>query len=115
MELRQIAFSYPSRKEIQVLKEVSIVAEPGKQIAVVGPSGAGKSTLAALLLRFYDPQAGAILFDGREAKSIPVSQLRKQMALVPQDVLLFGGSILENISYGKPAATQLEDRSPCIA
>jgi len=62
----------------------------GQQIAFVGPSGAGKSTLAALLLRFYEPDAGTLSFDGRPAREIPLSQLRKQMALVPQDILLFG-------------------------
>jgi ABC-type multidrug transport system fused ATPase/permease subunit len=103
-----IAFSYPSRKELPVLQDVSIVAEPGEQIAIVGPSGAGKSTIAALLLRFYDPEKGQIFFDGRPASQIPVSQLRKQMALVPQDVLLFGGTIRENIAYGKPDASQEE-------
>lgn len=105
---QQVAFSYPSRTEVQVLKEVSISAAPGEQIAIVGPSGAGKSTIAALLLRFYQPDAGKLLFDGKPAGDIPLSQLRKQMALVPQDVLLFGGTIRENIAYGKPNATQTE-------
>lgn len=103
-----IAFSYPSRQEVHILKEVSITAAPGEQIAIVGPSGAGKSTIAALLLRFYHPDEGKLLFDGKPADSIPLSQLRKQMALVPQDVLLFGGTIKENIAYGKPDATQDE-------
>lgn len=101
----RVAFSYPSRQEVHILKEVSITAAPGEQIAIVGPSGAGKSTIAALLLRFYHPDEGKLLFDGKPADSIPLSQLRKQMALVPQDVLLFGGTIKENIAYGKPDAT----------
>ncbi len=104
----QVAFSYPSRKEVHILKDVSITAAPGEQIAIVGPSGAGKSTIAALLLRFYQPDEGRLLFDGKPAESIPLSQLRKQMALVPQDVMLFGGTIKENIMYGKPGATQQE-------
>ena len=106
--LQNVAFSYPSRPEIQVLQDVSIQASMGQQIAIVGPSGAGKSTLVGLLLRFYEPQSGEILFDGRPARSIPLSQLRRQMALVPQDVLLFGGTILENIAYGKPEASREE-------
>lgn len=104
----RVAFSYPSRKEVHILKEVTITAAPGEQIAIVGPSGAGKSTIAALLLRFYQPDNGHLLFDGKPANDIPLSQLRKQMALVPQDVLLFGGTIRENIAYGKPGATQTE-------
>jgi ABC transporter fused permease/ATP-binding protein len=104
----QVAFSYPSRKEVHILKEVSITAAPGEQIAIVGPSGAGKSTIAALLLRFYQPDEGQLLFDGKPADTIPLTELRKQMALVPQDVMLFGGTIKENITYGKPGATQAE-------
>jgi len=108
VSLQHISFSYASRKEITVLKDINIEADSGQQIAIVGPSGAGKSTLISLLLRFYEPGAGQILFDGMPAQSIPLSQLRKQMALVPQDVLLFGGSIFENIAYGKEGATKEE-------
>lgn len=105
VSMQNVAFTYPSRPEIQVLKGVTIDAQAGEQIAIVGPSGAGKSTLSALLLRFYEPESGQLLFDGIDATSIPITQLRKQMALVPQDVLLFGGTIFENIAYGKPGAT----------
>ena len=110
VSFRHISFFYPSRPEIQVLKDVTIEIAAGQQVAVVGPSGAGKSTLAALLLRFYDPQGGEILFDGIPATTIPLSHLRSKMALVPQDVLLFGGSIYENIAYGKPGASLEEVR-----
>ncbi|HRO42288.1 MAG TPA: ABC transporter transmembrane domain-containing protein [Flavipsychrobacter sp.] len=105
VKLKNVSFFYPSRPEIVVLDDVNIEVEPGQQIAIVGPSGAGKSTLASLLLRFYEPQSGEILFDGKPGQQIPLSQLRHQMALVPQDVLLFGGSIYENIGYGKPNAS----------
>jgi ABC-type multidrug transport system fused ATPase/permease subunit len=93
---------------VQVLKNLSLSANSGEQIAIVGPSGAGKSTIASLLLQFYKPSAGDILFDDKKASNIPLSQLRKQMAYVPQDVMLFGGSIKENIAYGKPNASDDE-------
>jgi ABC transporter fused permease/ATP-binding protein len=103
-----VAFSYPSRREIKVLRDINLDVAPGQQVAIVGPSGAGKSTMTSILLRFYDPEGGKLLFDGQNAADIPLTQLRKQMALVPQDVLLFGGTIYENIAYGKPEATQAE-------
>ncbi|NII25329.1 ATP-binding cassette domain-containing protein [Pseudoflavitalea sp. X16] len=108
VRLQNVAFNYPSRAEVTVLKDVSIIALPGEQVAIVGPSGAGKSTIAALLLRFYEPSGGQLFFDDKAAAGIPLTQLRKQIALVPQDVLLFGGTIRENILYGKPNATQEE-------
>lgn len=106
VKLEHISFRYPSRPEIPVLVDVSLEALPGQQIAIVGPSGSGKSTLAALLLRFYNQDTGRILFDGVDAEKIPLTQQRKQMALVPQDVMLFGGTIFENIAYGNPTASQ---------
>ena len=105
VSLQNIGFNYPSRPEIEVIKDISIEAQKGQQIAIVGPSGAGKSTLVSLLLRFYEPVRGKIFFDGKEAGSIPLTQLRKQMALVPQDIMLFGGTIFENIAYCMPDAT----------
>jgi len=103
-----VTFAYPSRPEVSVLKNMNFSIQAGKVIALVGPSGSGKSTLVSLLLRFYDPQQGRILFDGRPATSYGLHELRSQMALVPQEVLLFGGSIAENIAYGKPGASQAE-------
>jgi ATP-binding cassette subfamily B protein len=99
-----VDFRYPSRPEIAVLKRLSLHARPGERVALVGPSGAGKSTIVSLLLRFYAPVSGAIRFDGRDAGTYPLRELRGQMALVPQEVLLFGGSIAENIAYGQPGA-----------
>ncbi len=106
VEIRDLSFSYPSRPGVPVLQDINLIIKPGQQIAIVGPSGAGKSTLVSLLLRFYEPQQGGILFDGVSATEYSLSWLRQQMALVPQDVLLFGGTIRENIAYGRPDATQ---------
>ena len=103
-----VHFRYPSRPEIEVLRGVSLEALPGQRIALVGPSGAGKSTLMSLMLRFYDPERGEILVDGKNARDYDLHQLRAKMALVPQDVILFGGTIAENIAYGKPGASQEE-------
>lgn len=108
VSMQHVAFSYPGRKDVTVLKDISLEAKSGQQIAIVGPSGAGKSTITALLLRFYHPESGQILFDGIDAQRIPLTQLRKQMAYVPQDVLLFGGSIKENIAYGNLDSTNDE-------
>ncbi len=104
----RVNFAYPSRPETQVLRDLSFSVPAGKVVALVGPSGAGKSTIASLLLRFYDPQQGSLIFDGRRATEYGLHELRGQMALVPQEVLLFGGSIAENIAYGKPGASQAE-------
>lgn len=104
----QVAFSYPGRSEVQVLDNISLNVRPGEQVAIVGPSGAGKSTMASLLLRFYEPTKGRLLFDQRDASLIPLSQVRKQTAFVPQDIVLFGGSIRENIAYARPEASIAE-------
>ncbi len=103
-----VSFRYPSRPEIAVLRDVSLTAEPGQRVALVGPSGAGKSTIVSLLMRFYEPEQGRILIDGREAREYGLHELRGQMAIVPQDVLLFGGSIAENIAYGRPGAGEAD-------
>ncbi|MNF40823.1 putative multidrug export ATP-binding/permease protein [compost metagenome] len=105
---KNVAFQYPSREEIQVLKEVSFSADFGQKIALVGPSGAGKSTIASLLLRFYSINSGEILIDGKNIYDYDLENLRGNMSIVPQDVILFGGTIRENIAYGKPNATEEE-------
>ncbi|PCI94780.1 MAG: multidrug ABC transporter ATP-binding protein [Flavobacteriales bacterium] len=105
---KNVSFSYPSRRDIAVIKDVSFNVETGKQIAFVGPSGSGKTTIAALLFRFYHPENGTITIDGKNINDYQLSQIRNEMALVPQEVMLFGGSIKENIEYGKPGATEEE-------
>ncbi len=108
VHLDGVAFAYPSRPDVQVLKNITLEAKSGEQIALVGTSGAGKSTIASLLLRFYEPTAGQIYFDEQEAGRYALTALRSQMAFVPQDVMLFGGTIKENIAYGKPNASDEE-------
>ena len=100
-----VHFTYPARAGVEVLHAINLAAAPGQKIALVGPSGAGKSTLISLLLRLYDPSSGRVVIDGRDARDYPLSELRGQMSMVPQEVLLFGGSIAENIAYGKPGAS----------
>ncbi|MCU0458567.1 MAG: ABC transporter transmembrane domain-containing protein [Bacteroidales bacterium] len=104
----RVGFRYPSREEVIVLRDVSFTVSPGRQVALVGPSGAGKSTIASLLLRLYDPTEGRILFDGRDSAGFSLTALRSQMAVVMQDVFLFGGTIRENIAYGRPDAGEEE-------
>jgi len=108
VSFKNVAFSYPSRKEIQVLKDVNFTADFGQKIAIVGPSGAGKSTISSLLLRFYDITSGEITVDGKNIYDYDLDNLRGNMSIVPQDVILFGGTIKENIAYGKPDATNEE-------
>ncbi len=108
VEFNQVSFNYPTRKDVPVLKNVSFKVNKGEQVALVGPSGAGKSTITSLLFRFYDPIKGQILIDGRNIKEYNLTELRSNMAIVPQEVLLFGGTIRENIEYGKPGASEEE-------
>jgi ATP-binding cassette subfamily B protein len=108
VEFERVTFAYPSRAEVVVLRELSLRVRAGQRVALVGPSGAGKSTIVSLLLRFYDPDTGHIAIDGRDARDYPLRALRNQMAIVPQDVLLFGGTIADNIAYGRPEASPAE-------
>jgi ABC-type multidrug transport system fused ATPase/permease subunit len=105
IEFRHIDFTYPSRPELPVLRDVSFTANPGEQVAIVGPSGAGKSTITSILLQFYKQSGGELLIDGKPAAQYELTELRKHMAIVPQEVTLFGGTIKENIAYGMPNAT----------
>ncbi len=106
--IRNLSFIYPSRPDEKVLDNINLEIPRNQMIAIVGPSGAGKTTITALLLGLYEPSAGAIEFDGRLSTSFSLSALRRQIALVPQDIFLFGGTIRENIGYGRPGATDRE-------
>ncbi len=101
-----LTFAYPSRPDEEVIKNINLQIERNQRVALVGSSGAGKSTLTSLLLRLHDPTGGKILFDGTDHLEIPISCLRSQIALVPQDIFLFGGTIRENIGYGDPSASE---------
>ncbi|OHX68194.1 ABC transporter ATP-binding protein [Flammeovirga pacifica] len=103
---KNVVFSYPTRKEIQVLKGVNLSINQGERVALVGKSGGGKSTIAQLLQRFYAIDSGDILIDGKSTQDYNLMGYRKHVGVVPQEVLLFGGSIEENIRYGNPEASQ---------
>lgn len=105
---QNIHFQYPQRPDVQVLNGLDFEVDCNQTLAVVGSSGAGKSTLASLLLRYYTPQEGSISFDGVDSKELDLNYLRQQIAIVPQEVILFADTIEENIRFGKPTATQAE-------
>ena len=108
IKFESINFNYPSRPLQPALKNFSMAVAPGETVAIVGPSGAGKSTVFQLLLRFYDPNSGRIELDGVATRDMALSELRQRVGIVPQDAVIFSTSALENIRYGKPAATDDE-------
>lgn len=108
IEFQDVNFCYPTRSDVQVLKDMNFDIKPGEKVALVGPSGAGKSTIVQLLLKFYAINSGKILIDGKNITDLSVKELRSNMAIVPQEVMLFGGTIKENILYGKLDATDEE-------
>jgi len=108
VELNDVNFTYPDERDLPILKGVSIKARSGEIIALVGPSGAGKSTLVALIPRFYDVSSGAILVDGLDVRTVRLKDLREAIGVVPQETTLFGGTVRENIAYGKLDASDAE-------
>jgi ATP-binding cassette, subfamily B, bacterial len=108
VRFNNVAFSYPSRPDIQVLNGIDFEVKSGEKVALVGQSGAGKSTIVQLMMRFHSPSRGQILIDEQDAQAYDITKLRQNIAIVPQEVILFGGSIKENIAYGKPNATEAE-------
>lgn len=108
IQYQEVRFSYPTRLETEVLKGISLEIKPGEKVALAGSSGAGKSTITSLLMRFYDISGGNILIDGQSIDQYGVHGLRAHMGVVPQEVILFGGSIRENIAYGRLEASEDE-------
>lgn len=108
LAFEHVSFAYPMRPDELILEDLSFVIARGERVALVGPSGAGKSTIIQLLLRFYDPQAGAIRIDGVTLPDAAPEAFRSRVALVPQDVIVFDGTIAENIRYGRPDSTDAE-------
>ena len=104
----KVEFTYPSRPDDQVLKGLSFSVNPGETVAIVGPSGAGKSTLFALILRFYDPQSGTVRLDGVNVADTALEDLRGSISLVPQDTVIFSASVLDNIRFSRPSASDEE-------
>ena len=111
----QVSFSYPTRPEVKALEGLSLRVRPGERVALVGPSGAGKSTLFALLLRFYDPQAGRVLLDGVDLAYCLAQQVRSAFALVPQDPVIFAASVRDNLRYGCLQASDAQVLAACEA
>jgi ATP-binding cassette subfamily B protein len=115
VEFDAVAFHYPSRPAIAALEQFTLLVRPGEKLALVGPSGAGKSTVFQLLLRFYDPQSGAIRIDGVDIRRADPAQLRNRIALVPQEPAIFAASVTENVRYGRPDAADSVVRAACDA
>ncbi len=106
IEFKNVSFAYESRPELEVLSQLSLEINPGQKIALVGKSGAGKSTLAQLVMRLYDGYSGSIQVDGKEINDYDLTAFRKNVGVVPQEIILFGGTIKENIAYGNPEASE---------
>jgi len=106
LALNRVSFSYPSRPETLALENVSFAVRTGETVAIVGPSGSGKTTIFALAQRFFDPQSGTVLVDGIDVRKADPQAVRERMAVVPQETVVFSGSVMDNIRFGKPEASQ---------
>ncbi len=115
VRFERVTFHYPSRRDAAALSDFSLSVSRGEKVALVGPSGAGKSTVFQLLLRYYDPEAGAIALDGVELKRVDPKAVRRRIALVPQDPVIFAASVAENVRYGRPQASDAEVVAACEA
>ena len=113
IELKNVRFNYPSRKEVDILKGINLTIEAGKTVALVGPSGCGKSTVIQLSQRLYDPDSGYVLLDGLDVKTLNVGWLRDKIGVVGQEPVLFGTTIIENIRFGREGVTDEEVEKAC--
>lgn len=111
----RVSFSYPTRPEVAVLSDISFTIPAGKFVALVGPSGSGKSTITQLILGFYPPTQGEIMIEGQPISQVSLSSLRRRVAIVPQDPVLFSGSIRDNLLIGLPDATEYQLAEVCRA
>ena len=108
VRLERVSFNYPSRPDVEVLREIDLLIRPGERVALVGPSGAGKSTIASLIGRLYDPASGTVRLDGTDVRTLDPAWLRRQVGVVAQEPLLFSTTIADNVRYGRPEATDEE-------
>jgi ATP-binding cassette subfamily B protein len=115
VQFDRVTFHYPSRPSVPALQDFSLSVQPGEKLALVGPSGAGKSTVFQLLLRFYDPDSGAVRVDGMDIRRVDPLRLRERIALVSQEPAIFAASVAENVRYGRPGATDADVRAACEA
>ena len=113
IEFDAVGFNYPARPGVAALRSFTLRVAPGERVALVGPSGAGKSTVFSLLLRFYDPQLGAVRIDGVDAREMEPRELRRLIAVVPQEPVIFAASVLDNVRYGRPGASREEVLAAC--
>ncbi len=113
IEFSEVSFAYPTRPGHRALERFTLRVAAGERVALVGPSGAGKTTLLALLLRFYDPQQGAVRIDGVDVRDMDPRALRRLLAVVPQDPVIFAASVLDNVRYGRPEASREEVHAAC--
>jgi len=113
LEFDAVTFAYPSRPQARALERFTLRVMQGERVALVGPSGGGKSTAFALLLRFYDPQAGAVRIDGVDLRAMDPLALRRLVAVVPQDPVIFAANVLDNVRYGRPDAGLDEVHAAC--
>ena len=113
--MENVTFFYPSRPQVAALENFSLAVRPGEAVALVGPSGAGKTTVFQLLLRFYDPASGRIVIDGVDSRAADPRELRRRIAVVAQDPVIFAANVLENVRYGRPEASDGEVREALAA